>query len=73
MNSFSVENYPTKVTQIQPDIDTTQTRSISYGKLIESGKTSITQSTLINDAIRAWNRAPKEVHQSESYNTAKKT
>ena len=70
--SINVENYPTRVTQIQPNTDNTQTRSISYGKLIESGKSSITQSTLINDAIRAWNRAPKEVHRSASYNTAKK-
>ena len=57
---------------MSPDINTTQTRSITYGKLKESGKSVITQATLINDAIRAWNRAPKEVHLSTSYNVAKK-
>ena len=32
----------------------------------------LTQSTLINDAIKAWNLAPKEIHESLSYNIAKK-
>ena len=70
--AINVKNYPTKVIQMSPDINTTQTRSITYGKLKESGKSVITQATLINDAIRAWNRAPKEVHLSTSYNVAKK-
>ena len=70
--AVNVEDYPTKVTQMSPNINSSQTRSISFGKLKEKGKTSITQATLINDAIRAWNRAPKEVQQSLSYNVAKK-
>ena len=48
------------------------TRACSNGKLKEAGKTALTQSTLINDAIKAWNLAPKEVHESLNYNIAKK-
>ena len=54
------------------DINSTNTRSSTSGKLKESGKTVITQATLINDVTRAWNKAPKEVHESLSYNFAKK-
>ena len=70
--AINVKNYPTKVTQLNPDINITQTRSTTYGKLKESGKTTITQATFISDATIAWNRAPKEVHLSGSYNVAKK-
>ena len=31
----------------------------------------LSQATLINDATKAWNRAPKEVLDSKSYNIAK--
>ena len=48
------------------------TRACSSGKLKETGKTVLTQSTLINDATKAWNLAPKEVLESLSYNIAKK-
>ena len=55
-----------------PNINFTQTRATSNGDLIEKGKSNIAQATLINDGTKAWNRAPKEVHQSLSYNIAKK-
>ena len=42
-------------------IDTTQTRSITNGKLIETGKTLLSQAMLINDATKAWNLALGEV------------
>ena len=40
--AVNVEDYPTKVTQMSPNINSSQTRSISFGKLKEKGKTSIT-------------------------------
>ena len=35
------------------------TRACTSGKLIESGRSVITQKTCINDAIKLWNKAPK--------------
>ena len=70
--AVNLDNYPTKVMQRIPNINFTQTRATSYGDLIEKGKSIIAQATLINDGTKAWNRAPKEVHQSLSYNIAKK-
>ena len=69
----NVESYPTKVTKTATTSNALTTRACSSGKLKESGKTVLTQSTLINDAIKAWNLAPKEIHESLSYNIAKKT
>ena len=42
------------------------------GKLIETGKTILSQATSINDATKAWNLAPEEVQKSITYNVAKK-
>ena len=47
--AVNVEDNPTKVTQMSPNINSTQTRSISFRKLKEKGKSTITQATLIND------------------------
>ena len=51
--AVNVDKYPTKVNQMPLTIDTTQTRSITNGKLIETGKTILPQATLINDATKA--------------------
>ena len=49
--AINLKNYPTKVIQMTADINSTHTRSSTSGKLKESGKTVITQATLINDAM----------------------
>ena len=49
------------------------TRSITNGKLVEIGKSALTQANFINDAIKAWNSTTEEVKQSLTYNVAKKT
>ena len=38
----------------------------SSGKLLELGRSVIAQRTCINDAIKLWNQAPKEVTQCNS-------
>ena len=68
-----MDNYPTKVNKTATTNNALTTRACSSGKLKETGKTVLTQSTLINDATKAWNLAPKEVLESLSYNIAKKT
>ena len=69
--AVNVENYPTKVNKITPRNNASLTRASANGKLKECGKTALSQATLINDATKAWNRAPKEVLDSKSYNIAK--
>ena len=69
--AVNVENYPTKVNKITPQNNASLTRASANGKLKECGKTALSQATLINDATKAWNRAPKEVLDSKSYNIAK--
>ena len=70
--AVNIENYPTKVTSVPLNKNVTQTRSIANGKLIEFGKTELAQATMINDAIKAWNRAPEDIKNSITYNNAKK-
>ena len=49
-----------------------KSRSISSGKLIEEGTTEKSISTFINDATRAWNKAPTAIKVCKSLYTAKK-
>ena len=53
--------------------DSAHTRSITNGKLVETGKSELTQATFIKDAIKAWNSTSEEVKQSLTYNVAKKS
>ena len=71
--SLNVVNYPTKVTQMSVQNDSALTRSITNGKLKESGKSILSQATLINDATKAWNLSSENVKLSLSYSVAKKT
>ena len=66
-----VTDYPTKVSFITVQSNSVHTRSVTNGLLKESGKTALTQGTLINDAIKAWNITSNEVKQSATYNIAK--
>ena len=70
--SINVVNYPTKVTQMSLQNDSALTRSITNGKLNESGKSILSQATLINDATKAWNLSSDDVKLSLSYSVAKK-
>ena len=70
--AVNVEDYPTKVNKITPLNNAAMTRASTNGKLKECGKTALSQATLINDATKAWNLAPKEVHESKNYTIAKK-
>ena len=47
-------------------------RSVSSVKLIEDGSSNISQMTFINDATRAWNKAPSITKSSNSVYSAKK-
>ena len=49
----------------------TNTRASSNGRLIESGKSCISQKTCVNDAIKLWNQLPDEVTSSKSLSQLK--
>ena len=70
--AVNVENYPTKVDKITAKSNAPETRACANGFLREKGRSVLTQETFINDATKAWNRAPKTVHDSVNYNAAKK-
>ena len=62
--AVNVDIYPTKVTHMTVSSDSAHTRSITNGKLVETGKSELTQATFIDDAIKAWNSTSEEVKQS---------
>ena len=47
------------------------TRADTKEKLIEIGKSGLTQKTCVSDAIRIWNMAPEVITNSKSVNQSK--
>ena len=66
-----IDNYPIKVETVQRNEGSIVTRSITNNKLKEKAKSNVTMCTLLNDAIKAWNKCPNEIKESLTYNTAK--
>ena len=48
------------------------TRAITHERLVEHGKSLISQKTCINDATRLWNDLPEEIKQCATLNQIKK-
>ena len=70
----NVANYPTKVQTKTRLGDAPTTRSISRGDVVEGANFSnLSRSTFINDATKAWNRAPDSIKNCTTYYTAKKS
>ena len=57
----NVPNYSVNVSRREANESTRDTRSITTGRLIEQGISEKSKATFINDATRAWNRAPEEI------------
>ena len=67
-----VEDYPLQVKhQSVPEVGT-HTRAATSGKIIEVGKSNLTQKSSISDSIRIWNFAPNTVTEANSLYLAKK-
>ena len=64
--AMHIEDYPLKLERQTVNELGATTRAGSSGKLIEFGRSVIAQKTCINDAIKLWNQAPKEVTQCNS-------
>ena len=61
--ALHIENYPLKLDRQSVSETGTSTKACTSGKLMESGRSVIAQKTCINDAIKLWNKAPKQVTQ----------
>ena len=67
-----LENYPTKITQMNCIENSANTRAKARGNLVEIGHSCIMHSTFINDATKAWNNAPHSLKTTESQISAKR-
>ena len=65
-------NYPVVIKKSELRDDRRGSRSITNGKLIESGISKKATSTFINDSTRAWNKAPTTIKQCKTLYSAKK-
>ena len=59
--ALNVKDYPLRIRQQASKSDGTNTRAFSDGRPCEIGKSTITQSTCVSDAIKLWNRAPMSI------------
>ena len=53
-------------------VNPVNTRASASGNLLVNGNSTITQETFINDATKAWNKAPVSIKESKSQFNAKK-
>ena len=61
--AMNVKDYPIKITSTSSCSDSATTRSGGNVRLVENGKSNLCSKTFINDAIKIWNRAPKELEE----------
>ena len=59
--ALNIDNYPLKVQKHTVNSDTVNTRACTFGKLIESGKSLVSQKCCINDATKLWNNLPSDL------------
>ena len=70
--AMNVKDYPIKITSTSSCSDSAITRSGGNERLVEIGKSNLCSKTFINDAIKIWNRAPKELKECSTIYTDKK-
>ena len=69
--ALNIQDYPIKIERQTVKDGVTVTRACSNGRLVEGGKSCISQKTCLNDAIRIWNQLPINVTQCLSFNQVK--
>ena len=70
--ALNIVNYPLKVDRKSVNVEGISTRVCTSSRLIESGKSCISQKTCMNDAIRIWNLAPDKITSAQSLYQAKR-
>jgi hypothetical protein len=67
-----IEEYPLKLQQQEIREGVATTRAATKGQLVDIGRTQLTQTTCISDAIKMWNTAPCTITESKSLYQAKR-
>ena len=70
--SLHVEDYPLELKQQETREGMAMTRAAKKGQPCDLGRTQLTHSTCISDAIKMWNAAPCEIKESKSLYQAKR-
>ena len=70
--SVHIEEYPLKLQQQEIREGVATTRAATKGQLVDIGRTQLTQTTCISDAIKMWNAAPCTITESKSLYQAKR-
>ena len=71
--SLNVIDYPIQLPRQVIQISGPSTRACTNGRLIESGFSSLSQKTCINDAVKMWNSLPDSITMCETLSQVKKT
>ena len=69
--AMNITDYPIQVSKVGSVLNQRVTRSITDEKLLEKGKTALSQATFINDASKAWNKAPESIKKCQNLWSAK--
>ena len=70
--SLNVIDYPIQLPRQVIQISGPSTRACTNGRLIESGFSSLSQKTCINDAVKMWNSLPDSITMCETLSQVKK-
>ena len=69
--ALNIPNYPIQLSKQKINEQGTTTRAGTAGRLIETGKSCLSQKTCLNDAIRIWNKLPDSVTKCVSFTQVK--
>ena len=70
--SSNIEDYPLQLRQTEIREGVRSTRAATKGRPCDIGRTQLTQTTCISDAIKMWNTAPSAITESRSLYQAKR-
>ena len=70
--ALNLSNYPLEIKQQISSNNTATTRAAANGRPCDIGRSNLTQSTCISDAIKLWNAAPGAITESKSLYQAKR-
>ena len=69
--SLNLEDYPLQIRQQEKEENVATTRAAARGRPIAIGRSTLTQSSCVSDAIKLWNSAPSDVTDSLTIYRAK--
>ena len=70
--SQNIQDYPLELKKHEAQDNVVTTRAVTRGRLLDLGKSTLTQGTCLSDAIKIWNSAPLTITNNISLFVAKK-